>query len=226
MTLIMQLLPLIIMIGLIVVIVVIVKKNDLFRINQMSGNKIKWVLSIYGIILLASIVVFFSLPDDEITSISQVDSEKIERSNQELYNRAHLGTLEQSKQITVKEKWQFDVKEQFLQVTSNGEENQDIIIFVERKESNDGEIDVVKYATESLVNHGGYQVELNNNKLIVQQPDKMDYHFAIFTNEFSITQFTGEKRLHFPTSAIEAELLYIRIPKDLELTGEVQFVEL
>ncbi|MRH44159.1 hypothetical protein GH741_16070 [Aquibacillus halophilus] len=226
-TLLASLLPLLLMVGLIVLIIFIVKKNGLFRIKQANGNSVKWVLSIYFIILFASTIVFYFLPDDKAASISQEDINKMVRYGQELNNRAHLGTLDESDQLALKNEWQFEATENTLQVTAETGEYNDIIVFVERKDNDveDKKIEFIKYSTDSLFNHDGYQVDFAHNKLIIKQPSKMDFQFAAIANEFTITQFTGEERLHIRMAAIEPEILYLRVPKDLKLTGNVTLIE-
>lgn len=162
----------------------------------------------------------------------------IEKEGIALVNAAAAGKISTIDSNFIEKKWDFDFREQKLNV---GIENGEFIstqIFVERKKTNDHKIDAVSYKTRSTVNDmdvtkltNPLLLKLVGNTLLINNPKKAKLEFSMFNNVFSVNQFTGEDSLfRHQSSFFEGQrILYLRIPKDLDLINKpdmnIQFVE-
>jgi hypothetical protein len=109
---------------------------------------------------------------------------------------------------------------------------------VERKNTNDDKIEAVAYRTRSSMNDmdiskliNPIRVKLVGNLLTLQAPKQAKLKLSMFNNVFAVTQFSSEASLfkHHSSFYDGQSILYMRIPKDLELINKsdlnIQFVK-
>jgi hypothetical protein len=60
--------------------------------------------------------------------------------------------------------------------------------------------------------------------LSVKNPTQSEVKLAKFSKEFTITQFTGRKWMEEPHHTWGGSILYLRVPMDIKINGNIQFV--
>ncbi|MCT2535590.1 hypothetical protein NC661_07050 [Aquibacillus koreensis] len=218
--------PLIIIVMLAGFIVIAMGKNS---IRFVKVPHIRWFLTGYLSILIIVTVVFYFLPEDKFASIDPSELGAREPLQQEFRSTAHEGNLSETEHVYMKEKWEFSSEGKTVQVVSDSEAFDRGMVFAETKDSNDGKIEVIKYALRPTFkideDYEGFQVEFVDNKLKVIAPTQTSFEYPIFQNEFTITQFTGEQGGHVSIyDVLEIEVIHVRVPKGVELIGEVLYV--
>ncbi|GAE24968.1 hypothetical protein JCM9140_935 [Halalkalibacter wakoensis JCM 9140] len=217
----------IIMFGFIVIVITLsLRLSRSKQISISSSWKTKGFIGGYTGLLVIALVVSMFLPIETAKqhSISQMD---LDQRYQQFYDAANEGRIDEVDSIYVANTWEFEVEDRIIEVISNNNEYVGVSVFAQRKETNDGIVELAYYTTRPMVE--GYdlshlikptQVGFENNTIKLSQPEDVHVNFTKFTNEFTISQFTGEPSLMDPdysTVQIGPSLLFIKIPKDTEL---------
>lgn len=201
-----------------------------------SGNRIRWVFIGYICILLLCAGLSPLLPKGEIT-YQKVDVNQLERESKELYDAAILGNIDNVDSKYIIKTQNFDYAEKQLNIAVANEDFLSASIFVERKTINDGKIEAIHYQTGSGLNDMSLsdlmqplKINIDKNTLIFENPEKLKLEFSQFKHAFPITQFTGNGEFGDSTDFYDGtSILYLKIPKDLELTNtyeiDLQYVE-
>lgn len=206
--------------------------------RYLYSNRVRWIVAGYVAILLICAVVVTVNPNKDQADWKMIDIEDLEKKNQDLYNYAIAGKIDTVDSKFINEKWDLDYREQQLNIEVAAAEFLNTQIIVERKQTNDDKIEAIYYKTRTSVNGmditnrtNPLRLELAGNTLSLMNPKKVTLEFSMFTNVFSVNQFTGEDSLFDHHSYISegASILYLQIPKDLELMDKgdlnLQFVE-
>ncbi|MFS0862654.1 hypothetical protein [Fredinandcohnia sp. 179-A 10B2 NHS] len=224
-TIVMSILPILIF-AVIFIFLYMIQRNASFK-------GVRLVVSIYmGILLLATILYYF-LPDTHFVWNEQLDNGKspqweLDRYDA-FYNAAMDGTIEDYEGVKKKETWSFPYQEKELDITSL--DNLQIFTVFERKESNDDMIELAYYVgntvykgIDTYADLSGPSVLLQGQELRVDNPKEYQLTFASFHKDFVISQFKGngideEFDYNEVDHPADFQVLYIKIPKDLTLTG-------
>lgn len=186
------------------------------------GKGVVWGLSVYVIISLIAMVVFFLLPIENDTAKDEsgkpVDSPI-------LYNAVQSGTVDEIDEEYVREIWNYTLEEGALDIEAPGNDVNPINIFVEQTDDLTNEVKTVFYQTPTFmngVNVTSYiptpETALVADVLTVRKPEPRDVHFSVFKSEFPIRQFSGESLFGPRSHNLSNELMYIRIPENIDLT--------
>lgn len=215
-----------------VLVILFVVKSGCFSLQ----NKIQfWLIAGYILLLLASPVVIQMLPKENFAD------ERIKKvSEKDLYVQADLYTIaqgaspEQIKGVFVLEQWEFPYNGSMLNVVVRPLYEYDAVIVVERKDSADGKIEAVNYASKPIVElldlseiMKPHKVALDGNVLKVTAPEFLQIELGVFRNEFVISQILGDTELESAPWRHGSQLIYLRVPADVEVQSEasVHFVE-
>jgi hypothetical protein len=180
-----------------------------------------WLLMVYTAILIIALAVTPFISTD-----FPARAEGKEDSWLDLFNFLQNGDFEQIDPDYIAQSEVFDYDHPTVRIASNREEDS-TLIFVERKDTNDGKIEGFVYNTGFNVN--GYQftdilapiqLELNNDTLEVNHPAIQNVKIAIAKKEFPITQFNGQQRTNVTTMGPDNQAIYLRIPADLEISNK------
>lgn len=103
-----------------------------------------------------------------------------------------------------------------------------IKLIVEHKETNDDIVDLVHYTTRTVIDQEDITsilptpiIELQDMELKVLRPMDWKMKFIGFKKDFTVTQFTDEKKSEaelYNTTIIGARIIYLLVPKDLEVS--------
>lgn len=190
-----------------------------------SGSRIWWIFVGYLSILLICTGLSPLLPKGEIT-YQKVDGNQLERDSNELYEAAIKGNIETVDSEYIVKTRKFNYTEKQLNIAILNDDFLSASIFVERKTSNDGEIEALQYQTGSGINDLSIsdllqplKINIDKNTLILENPEKLTLEFSQFQQAFPIKQFTGKGDFGDSSHFINGtSILYLKIPKDLELT--------
>ncbi|MBO1512916.1 hypothetical protein [Metabacillus bambusae] len=229
---------------LLLIIVMIYKMvNVIKKVPFFQKLNLKWMLSIYGVLLLVAVGLFYVLPiERSSTSNKIVDNQdelvKVEKARRLLTMAASEGkqiTKENIDGVEIKNQWDFTYGEKQLDVTISDEQLGTLFTLVERKNVNDDRVEVIQYHTRTIIENlditddiRPLTLELAEGELTIRDTNAVEIHFGKFDKEFTISQFTEEKGLEdsfIDEDHIWAEnVLYIRVPKDMDVNGDFKFV--
>jgi hypothetical protein len=230
---------------LIILVIVIVAFLTIFmkrtfnrRGKYVYSHRVRWIFCGYLAILLICAGMDTVLPVKGRADMKMVHTEDLEKESLALYNDAKAGRIDKVDPSLIAKKWSFDFHERELNLAVANDEFLDIQIFVERKKMNDDKIEAVFYQTRSSMNDMDITklinpplIKLGGNGIMLINPNKSKIDFSRFQNIFTVTQFTGGSSFfeHHSDFFEGQRILYLRIPKDLELLNKtdlnLQFVE-
>lgn len=178
-----------------------------------------WLLMSYvGLLLIAMVIVPFistDLPDQVSAS---------EQSRNEFYQHLGNGKIGSINPEYIAQHKTFDYENSTLKISSNRIDG--TLIYVERKDTNDGEINCFVYKRGLIINGFNFtdklapiHLELNKNTMNIHQPPPQDISLAMVKKEFTINQFSVEN-LNNETMEPDQQVIYLRVPKDLEISND------
>lgn len=209
--------------------------------RYLHQRKFKWILAGYFLILLASAVMLPLLPQEGFADQNIVGEDTLQqqrKASRQLFNFAQMGMPDSVEGVMVPEKWAFEYGGEILTITTRGNFYNPII--VERKDQNDGLVEVSYYTTRTIMNRIDVtdlivppQITLQQDRLIMEHPKQDAFKLAGFRREFIIAYLTDKPAaplLMQPDSSpapMGHQIIYLRIPRDLELTSReyLHFVE-
>jgi hypothetical protein len=217
--------------------------NAIKKVPFLQKLNLKWMLIVYGVLLLVAVGLFYVLPNERSsTSNKIVDNQeelaKVEKARQLLTMAASEGrqiSKENIEGVEIKNQWDFTYEGNKLDVTISDEQLGTLFTLVERKNINDDRVEVIQYHTRTIIENleltddiRPLTLELVERELTIRDTNTVDIHFGKFDKEFTISQFTEEKGIDdsfIDEDHIWAEnVLYIRVPKDIDVEGDFQFV--
>ena len=209
--------PIILTIVIVMWIVVFIRINKKSRLVTVKITHL--LLMIYGAVLLLSMFLVTFIADNPALGREKVENWKEERNWSNLYNTLHEGKIDQLESRNLLYEKTINYGEQSLVLQTNDGSGSNI--FVERKDVDDGKIEVFVF-TSGLIVAGydfsdkliPYQFQLDGETLKVLNPQNR-IEISIMREEFTINQFTGQRPIN-DVSSMELEV-YLKIPKSLQL---------
>jgi hypothetical protein len=226
----MNLILLIIPIVVIFVLLVSVGKSTRKSRNY-SYNRRVWKIFIgYFILLLICVVIDAAIPSKGATALKKLDANKLAKETERLHDAALAGKIDQVDAKYKIKTWTFSYNGKRLDTAAKNNGDMDgLQVVVERKNSNDHQIEAAFYRTKvglddlditEMIKPIG--LELAGNQLIFV-PEKSEINFTKFDNVFAINQFTGKSIFGHGYSLYEGQsILYLKLPKDLKLVTDDQ----
>lgn len=211
---------------LIVIAFVVVSKT------RVPLGKSSVVLSMYLGILILSVGVFYFIADAEETlppsnspyMREEIDWESANRLTEEFYEAAHEGSLGQFQNAHVNGQWLFEFSGERLDLNApNGYLSNMVVI--ERKENNDGVIEVTSYSTSVMLDGTSIisppEIRLSGDRIDFLPPQPTIIELFQFFPDFTITQFTEDSMFggfkQGPGMYWGNQALHLRIPSNLQL---------
>jgi hypothetical protein len=195
-----------------------------------NPRSIRWILLGYIVLLMVSVVVSYTIPQDDEKVIGPGTSiEDAENFVQNFHEAISRGNLSKVEGIFTINDWSFPLHESGLHFKLNQEDQSGMRLLIERKADNDGKVEVFHYTTpyivqgidvsEYLVNSP--KVELENGVLSITRPERSQIRLARFHREFTITQFTGENIFSDDYYGLIGEsVLYVKVPEIVQITAD------
>ncbi|MCH1624089.1 hypothetical protein [Fredinandcohnia quinoae] len=195
-------------------------------------NGLKIVLGLYGAILLISVIVYYALPNDRFIA-DNIPQTKINQEEQSgvFYDTLFSGSIEKLEDVDKINEWNFSYDHDELNIAPL--DNLNLFTIFERKESDDGQIDIVYYATNTNVYGIDFskitplpKISLEDERINIFYNDENRNEFVIsaFHNDFVLAQFKGggvedDFNYDYMERPLDSQAIYIKIPKNLKLTG-------
>ena len=227
-----------------VLIALLGTKNSIFSLRH---NIQFWFVTGYILLLLAAPALIPLLPaenlaDVKMKTVSEMDVAAEMAGQGDLYTQALQGRPEQAERAFVLEQWEFPCQQgSMIEIMENpayknGFTENGVTIVAERKDRADGMIEVINYATRTIVEGFDfsdrvrpYQAALHGNVLQVTGPQRLEVVLGMFSRESVAAQILGEdnamlehgsRSIH--TSTVPgSQLLYLRIPADVEVQSDI-----
>ena len=194
-----------------------------------------WLLLVYvGMLVLASVTVpLFAQDHEKIESVQgkDVDDDEMNDPYSHLYSKLSNGEVDEINPSYLQEERNFDhYSNKSISIvpnTNNGPQ-----VFVERKEKADSTIEVAIYSTGLVVDDLDFSSLLNPSEVELQDDILtvntiyQEFHFAIAGNGYPIRQFTGETMFEHHSYRSGDSFVYLRIPRDIEIEGNLDALQL
>lgn len=224
------------MFTIIIILFLSAMKKPIMNSKIWNGKKTKWLLSGYGVVLLLSLPVYFVL-QQESEAIGKTDSPRnmFNDYGNVIYEAVRRGEIDSLAGTAVSKKWEIPYDQTTLDIASFSP-GWMIPVFVEKQPDKSGDIEIHYFAPESYVDgikiplqKNPPEVKVSNGELNIRQPKPLEIELVKFDTEFTIDQFTRvgtwEDRIDRSRSfSSGGDVLYIRVPDTLEVTGEFQWV--
>lgn len=234
--------PILIILFIVIIISAFVVKIMKRSVNKnrkyLYSNRIRWIFGGYILLLLICGIVVTVTPEKSTPNLKIANIKELENESIALNNAAAAGKIEIIDSKYIDKKWDLDYPDYKLNVVVENGEFLSTQIFVERKDTNDHKVEAVTYKTRSSVNDmditmltNPLRLKLAGKTLSLMNPKKAKLEFSMFNKVFTVNQFTGEDSVfeHHSSFSKGQSILYMRIPKDLELIDKselnIQFVE-
>ncbi|MBM6617415.1 hypothetical protein [Bacillus suaedaesalsae] len=221
---------------LILIVSFMIKGSVRWKFMNIRGTR--WIVLIYGALLLVSTILFYILPNEnnnkQNRTLSEKELQEISSSSIKAFEAATKGEIDNTKGVYRNGEWEFDFTGEKL-VLTKGDAISSFVV-VEKKEINDGKVEVVSYATDLIIENVVLKeklnppgVELSGENLRIIMPEMQELNYSMFDKEFTITQFKPDRSREESYEGhmyMGNEILYVRIPKDVFMSGsDFQFVE-
>lgn len=229
-----------IMFLIIIIAIIYTGVNAIKRGRFLQKLNLKLLLGVYGVLLLVAVGLFYFLPIEESLNKVVENQEELaqaERAGDLLINAASEGKQIEKENIDgvlIKKQWDFPYEGKLLDITQVDEQYSTAFILVERKDVEDEQVEVAQYYTRTILENieltddiAPFTIELEEERLTISDTNVIDIDVGKFAKEFTISQFTSRNGIDLfsDENRIRGEnVLYIRVPKNVEVEGEVQFV--
>lgn len=194
------------------------------RNKYINRKSITWLLGGYAVVLIISTILFFLVPIQPKTNFAE---EADLRHSHHFEYITSQDMLDEVSDFIVNEK-EFPYDKDYLNIQLNVNDSNDrhyhLKILVERKNEADQMIEAVIYQTPTFINDWNItehidplQVDVTLSTLLIDNILK-EFSYASFKTEFPFSQFEEDDQSFFGEVIVQGEeLLFLRIPKDVEL---------
>ncbi|KZE64816.1 hypothetical protein AWM68_09155 [Fictibacillus phosphorivorans] len=206
--------------------------------NKRSGGlrKIKWLLGGYTLVLLLATAFSVTLLPEHVTEgkmVTRSEMDKVQAAQSKIIDRAFAGKLENVKGAFLeKENWSFPFKGSTLDINMIDKEMYGIMVFVEKKKIN-GVVEATHYYGKSYIDGMDFtdkiespSLAVDGKTLSIKAPKMLEVSFTKFSEGFAFSQFSGTRNAFedHHTSVMGNDFILLSVPSDLNITGDVNFV--
>ncbi|SDZ19170.1 hypothetical protein SAMN05421736_107136 [Evansella caseinilytica] len=205
-----------------------------FLTKKITSKGFRYFFLGYTAVLCLAVAVHYAIPEKNFNSdlkrLTYSESEVDLNAMDEFYDALYEGRIADVEGVYVKSQWSLEVEENLLQVVSRDSEGIPSTIVAERKETNDGVIEVTHYTTKRVVEGFDfteqiqpYEMELADGVLKILPPEEYRMRIVAFQTDFEISQFQeGDGRelfddMDFPSYGFGEEVIYMKIPQHLQV---------
>ena len=244
----MNLLPLnVILLPLLILLIVVVLRNIMPIIRHKISTFVTWrrsfiVAGIYLGVLILIVPILYMLPNQGLSKLAENKTQTEMLSQNAISNLNNHLPLEGdlAKQPGLYRNSNYTFKVDTKKLAFNGSTNTNNQIFVERKDVDDGEIEVSTYAaTHTVVNVDFTKLILppvisyTKGMLSIKSANQQQLDFKQFNSDFTVAQFKNlTKGVGNAVSSgfgFGWKMIYIRVPKNLEIDkgkydGQIQML--
>ncbi|WP_100407959.1 hypothetical protein [Bacillus solitudinis] len=215
------LLPLL-FIGLIILVIVNLKKKKLY-LSNMKGSHVRILFLGYVIFLVLSVGLFYLMPVEGMITETKSSTiiEDLNEEQEDFNDAIRQGNIKHLDEVYFSKNWTFPYQGGPIEYEQY---SQDIHFIVAQKKDTE-EIKVDYYTTRTIIDEIDFTKELpvptvvkHENKLLLVQPESYQLDVTKFDQEFTINQFTkGQNQGQKHSSQWGTNALVITIPLEAEL---------
>ena len=212
--------------------VYVARRADIY----IGRGKLGWLLAGYFAVLICSPVVLWLLPPEKLPRpVEAAVLRKAEVAARDLFPAAMAGRPQSVDDVRILGEWQFSLAGDSLKITGS-HPDRGLNVLVERKDENDGLIEATHYFTGTILEMidvsaqvRPVEIALTENTLIITEPEQYEIEVIRFSQDFMAAQILGDgaARRQFLFDAIGNQLLYLRVPKNVQVEAskyQLQFV--
>lgn len=194
-----------------------------------------WLLLVYFAILLLSAGIVGLMGENSIETVDRV-SMKYDDEDEvvgQLYQALNQGDLAQIDRqlLTFEDRLKYEGSHLDLNINN---EDEYIRVYVERKESNDHEIEVYVFGNSLFVDGYNFSddllppsIQLKGDVLTINPSEYQKVQLWMLKKEFTVNQFKKDSMKYISGTELIEPNVYLRIPKDLQLRiEEKDFVDI
>lgn len=216
--------------GLTVLIILFGMGGLIYYVSKKSMNKkfTKFFFIGYVAILCLSLVIYELGLSKKLTLVEQRNIVSAEKEIEEFFDALYEGRLEDIDPNFIFRETEIDYPNDQLTIEmGHSEDGFGVSIVVERKTVNDDKIDVTYYRTkpniqgiDDMKDVPPIEMAWTSERLTLTLPKGMEFNLSLFKKEFPISQFYGDEEPAQldPTFMMSNEVIYLRVPKDLEIS--------
>ncbi|HZK24582.1 MAG TPA: hypothetical protein VFC74_04265 [Oscillospiraceae bacterium] len=205
--------------------------SGIARTARVSFRQTRITVSLYLAVLLIFTGAFYLVADAKEAASAQdiqVAEAEAEAMQLQFYAALEKGRLSKLEGIQINGYWNFTYYDDVLYLTTAADQYFEPLVAIERKEINDGKIDVTSYTT-SLKFKGDLlgnspSVRRIDNKLELTNAAQFEMVAFAFTKDWTMQQFSdSSNNWHWNMSSLlGAQAVVIQVPKDLQVEVEVE----
>jgi hypothetical protein len=195
----------------------------------MRNKYIKLIVIAYISFNILSVIFYCTIPNENfVQSKSSLALNQFENMKNEIMNNPQLLTVRISDDKYNIKNYDFDYEGKNLEISiAKGGHN----IFINRKAADDNKIEVYWYPGPIAVNGIDFtsvlkdpNIKLSKSKLDIKY-EKQKYSFTQFSKDITINQFYDKKdnESNNRGTSFGSSMLYIRIPKNLQISGNDEY---
>ncbi|MDG5787233.1 hypothetical protein QA612_06985 [Evansella sp. AB-P1] len=236
--------PLMIILIIVITSYTFVKQSNSRTKKFIYGQRLRWMLSSYVIVLLLGGVTFFILPVQDFPETSVVSEVEDRVTNEafidNFYDSAFEGKIDEVDGVVVSKHLEFPFEEEELFLENVTSDYGGIMMIVEKKEGVASEIIATHYSTGLYIQGEDFteklsstEITLSNHTLTVIPPEQTEIRIADFGREFTIAQFAEKDGSDLSTTAslsvqrMGHDIIYVIVPEQVEVTstsGNIHFI--
>ncbi|WP_456276280.1 hypothetical protein [Bacillus sp. AK128] len=207
------------------------------RIGFLAKVNLKWLSGVYCLILLVSLLTFYLLPSDIFSytdeEFGKLNLDDVDYNTNIIYDALYKGKIEEVEEVNINEQWEFSYSGELLTINMN-EDQTSMLVIAERSSELNGKIEATHYTSKAFIQGIDFSdqlhpptVELDGEELNIKDPESIELKFFKLQKEFVMNQFDPNKKDNqfVMESSVGVNVLYIKIPKDLGLVGNIQYVK-
>jgi hypothetical protein len=190
----------------------------------------KYLIIIYSAVLIILAIVSYMLPENKLLkqagNMDTINYQALQEAGQ-FYDLAKSGKLEQNKNITKNADYTFPIEGNQLEIVLNN--NSYCQIWVERKEVDDGKIEVGNYLSPFIAENIDITakikppvINLNGNTMTIAPPVDT-INLIVFDRDFAVRQFSLNnipRQITYSPVMVGNQAIYLRIPKNMQVKAK------
>jgi hypothetical protein len=200
------------------------------------GKKGNWVFGVYTAILFIAAVISYMLPNSIPYGGEAVTNEQVKQDqhrSDEFFRLVRAGKIDETEGALLKKEWEFPIKGNELEVPFNNADYY-ISVLVERKDTEDGVVEAAHYTSKAFLENidvtdeiSSPDIRIVDGNLQISPPAPVEIKMAKTAYPYPFYQFTeGYSMFGREMSAYHnMEIIYLRVPSDVAVTGDVEYVE-
>ncbi|RIW34020.1 hypothetical protein D3H55_10515 [Bacillus salacetis] len=200
------------------------------------GKRGNWLFGGYTAILLIAAVISYMIPNTVSYGGEPVSDERMKQEqhqSDEFFRLVRAGNIAEAEGVPLKKEWELPIEGNELEVPYTKSDYY-ISVLVERKDTADGVIEAAHYTSKSFLANIDVTEEVPSPDLSIVEghleiipPEPVEIKMARTAYPYPFYQFTeGYSMFGRETDFFHnMEIIYLRVPSNVAVTGDVEYVD-